>query len=169
MTDTELKAGEISFREGDIFSWRYKPEIEKKIDSVTIAYWCKSRIAIYSDGVLYDTYWSSPREGRLDPDRVLLTFSGNARDMTAIPASERVFYRSEDIVDTRHANDRGAPVYIKPGCTRNAEWMRAHYESTMERERSAISFAQRRIDECVDHLKNIERGDLTIHFPVYSR
>lgn len=153
--------------EGDIFRWRYKDEKPEDLGGYR-RYHCKSQIAVFEKGTLRDTYWGSSNEDRLDQARVTLTFQGNRHEMTVIPSWEREFYRHEDLVDMNHPNNSRAEVYVKAGAGRDAERMRAYFEYAIDRAKSDISSAHRRIHECEEAIGAIAVGDLTRHFPVYS-
>ncbi len=156
-------------REGDIFTWRYKEDVEKRRynNGVNTAYWCKSQIAVVKNGDLVDTYWSSSgHDGSyLDPNEIVLTFRGNPADMEKIYPGERVFYRDEDIVDMNHPNNSGAPVYAKG--PRNVEVMAAYYKYQIERIENEIKLATRRIEECQNAISRLESGKTDGSFPVY--
>jgi hypothetical protein len=85
-----------------------------------------------------------------------------------IPRWEREFYKPEDIVDMSHPNNTDATVYLKAGMGRAPERMKAYFEYAIDRARSDISSAHRRILECKEALEAIASGDLARHFPVYS-
>lgn len=161
----------LTFNEGDIFFWKYTLERYEQISSRGWSpYHCKSQIAVVKGDLLKDTYWGmSGSEGRLDPSEVTLEFQGNPNTMTLIEPYERVFYRPEDVVDMSHPNNSGAPVYVKEGAARNAETMLEFYRYEMERERSAIEWAQHHIAEFAAAIAKIERGETDGSFPLYVR
>jgi hypothetical protein len=156
------------FREGDIFTWRYKEDVEKSRHNcgVNTAYWCKSQIAVVRNGHLVDTYWGLSNDGSyLNRDEIVLTFLGNPADMEKIYPGERVFYRDEDIVDMSHPNNSGAPIYAK--ASRNADVMKAYYTYQIERTENEIEWATRRIKECRNAISQLEAGKTDGSFPVY--
>lgn len=155
-------------KEGDIFRWRYKDEKPSDLGGYR-RYHCKSQMAIFTRGTLHDTFWGSTSwEDRVDFEKADLVFLGNMNEMQKISPWERVFYRDEDIVDMNHSNNSGAPVYVKVGASRDAETMKAYFEYKIERTKSEIDSAHRRINECEEALGVIASGDLSRHFPVYS-
>lgn len=158
-------------REGDIFRWRWTPEKEAAILKFHFSsYWCRSQIATVRGGVLYDTFWSTQTSDyALRPEDVILDFQGNPADMVKISEHERTLYRPEDIVDMRHPNNSGAPVYVKAGAARDAQTMLAFYRYEIEQEQSAIRSAQRHIEEFEEAVRRINGGDLGGSFPIYSR
>lgn len=156
------------FEEGDIFRWRWKDE-DKRVreagGSWSTVYWCRSQTAVFRDGQLRDTYWSSPADGLLEPDRVNLTFLGNSNKMRKIFPGEKVFYRFEDVVDMSHANNSGATVYVKAG--RDAGVMREYYEYTITRFESDRQSIDRRIAECREALEKVAAGEVDASLPVF--
>lgn len=153
--------------EGDIFRWRYKDEKPEDLGAYR-RYHCRSQIAVFENGALRDTYWGSPYDGILDPDAVILNFQGNRHAMEKIPHGERVFYRSEDLVDMRHMNNSRAPIYVKLGARRDVATMKAYFEYEIVRATSDISLAQCRIDDCKIALAAIASGDPSGNFSVYN-
>jgi hypothetical protein len=157
-------------KEGDIYTWRYKPERYDAISRFKDPYWCRSRIAVVSNGSLEDTYWG-PHSGynRLNPDDLELTFQGNPADMQYIPYCEYVFYKPEDIVDLRHSNNAGAAVYVKPGKDRDAETMREYYEARIDDADREMRSARERIERCNAILADIATGNTGGSLPVWTK
>lgn len=157
-------------KEGDIFTWRFKPEIETKRRQYTSdPYHCRSRIAIVKDGILQDTFWYSGSDNStLHQEEVDLTFQGNPADMTVIPKYDRVFYRPEDIVDMNHPNNSGAPVYVKAGKGRDPETIKQYFEYVIERAESDKRSADWKIEKCREALEAVARGEIDLSFPVYN-
>lgn len=166
--DTEITVTK-DLKEGDIFSWRYADEAErvkKASGNYTTVYWCRSQRAVFHEGRLRDTYWYSGSEhSYLNADSVVLTFLGNPEDMQEISIHYKAFYRPEDVVDMNHANNSGAPVYVKG--ERDPELMKAYYASWRERFEGDIRLAQDRIKDCDNAIADIERGELNKYFPSY--
>lgn len=157
-----------NFEEGDIFHWRWKDETRHYSSGVSTAYWCKSRIAIFSRGSLCDTYWGSEAEHPLDLTEVELEFKGNANEMKRIQAWEKDWYRSEDIVNMNHSNNSNAPVYLKTGATRDAQTMRDHFAYKIERAESEARWAVEKVEKYRAALAAVDRGELDGNFPSYS-
>lgn len=157
------------FKEGDIFHWRFKPDVEtKRRNYSSDPYHCKSRIAVVKDGILQDTFWYGGSDNAvLRQDDITLEYQGNPSDMTVIPESEKVFYRHEDLVDMNHSNNSRAPVYVKAGKSRDRETMRAYFSCKIERAESDIRSANSRISELRNALKTIESGTTSGSFPIY--
>jgi hypothetical protein len=156
-----------TMKAGDIFRWRWTDEVERRIrEHSHDAYWCRSCIATFDGETLRDTFWGSDSDGRLDLDRVTLTFLGNANEMKTIYPGERVFYRDEDVVSMQHSNNSGAPVYVKAG--RDAATMKAYYAYQGERAESEIEWMQRRIAECSENIARIDAGDIDGVFSIWS-
>lgn len=146
-------------KDGDIFHWTFKGENVQH--GPFGSYHCCSQIAVFENGVLRDTYWSAGGSCRtVDPAKVNLTYRGNKRKMTEIRESVIQFYRPEDVVDMRHSNNSRAPIYIKPGAERDAETMRENIRWKIERCKSEINSANRRIEMLHEDLAKIEAGDL---------
>lgn len=170
MGEGDIVTADRELTEGDIFSWRYTEPAEAGIRKVRHdPYHCKSRVAIFRNGRLQDTYWSGlSNDGVLDTDRVVLTFLGNPSAMQKINEWERVFYRYEDLVDMRHSNSTGAPVYVKLGAKRDAAAMREYFLYKGQRFNSDIETAQRKIVECRNAVAAIDRGEIDGHFPTWD-
>lgn len=162
--DTGGRTDGREVRDGDIFRWRYVDEKPHDLGAYR-RYHCKSQIAVFENGVLRDTYWHSKLDGHLDRESVILEFQGNAFEMEKIPFAETVFYRPQDIVDMRHANDSGAQVYAKG--PRNAEAMKSYFEYAIERTNGEIKSRKARLEECERVLEAIAAGELYHSFPVY--
>lgn len=160
-------------RDGDIYHWVWneaRVERSRKFWGNTNLYHCKSQIAVVVDGVLKDTFWgTSGSDGYLSPNDVVLTFQGNVNDMSVILEWEKVFYRREDLVDMNHSNNSRAPVYAKPGTSRDAATMKEYYETKIADAERDIVWEHRRIKECQDSLARIEAGELTGIFSTYSK
>lgn len=104
-------------------------------------YWCKSRLAVVKNGKLYDTFWSSPSyEHTVDPAKVDLTLLCDDT-WTVIPNGKQQYYDPEDVVDTRHSNHSGAPIYLRPGAQKSKaailETLAAREEEANRKIRSA--------------------------------
>lgn len=142
-------------REGDIFRWRWKDEKLHGDSGPWRSYHCKSQIAIFHSGEFYDTFWlhcygdgwnfSSDRI--LRPDSITLEkHEGNYADMKRIRPYDAPYYRPEDIVDLRHSNDSNAPIYLRPGATRNAEVILEEIAYRRDRAEGEIRSAQHTIE-----------------------
>ena len=164
-TATENK---IKMNEGDIFHWRYADEdIRQNRPFGLYIYHCKSRIAVFKNGYLRDTYWHEMSNNIVDPSEVILEFQGNPADMTIIPKWERGFYRHEDIVDMNHANNSNAPVYLKSGAKRDAKTMLEYFEYAKTRAEEKARSALDRANDCAKAIARINDGDVDGNFPSY--
>lgn len=151
-------------KDGDIYRWEWKDVEAHGGYGDFRAYHCKSQIAVCKDGVLYDTFWGISWEHTVSVKDVNLTFLGNSNEMSEIREYEMPYYRRQDIVDTRHSNNRRAPIYLKAGAERDAETMLAHAtykRETAERERDS---ADRDINHWTEIESAIQSGNLTVHF-----
>lgn len=148
-------------REGDIYRWRWRDEGRHADSGPYRSYHCKSRIAVVHGGQLYDTFWSGfSYEHRVDPEKVILTYEGNPAEMTQIQPYNVPYYRREDIVDLRHSNNSGAPVYLRAGATRNAEVMLAEIAYRRDRAEAEIRSHQHTIERLDEAKALTESGKL---------
>jgi len=44
-------------REGDVYKWYFKNDLEYRQKSPSTAYWCMDNLAVVHNGNLIDTYW----------------------------------------------------------------------------------------------------------------
>ncbi len=147
-------------KDGDIYFWWWKTPS----DSHFINHHCWSMKAEANNGKLYDTYWSD-RSKQLDLEKVEIKHQGNFHEMTKI--LQPAYYRSEDIVDMRHANASQAPIYLKAGAKRDPEIMRELAKNEINISESAIRLAKNRIEQLHEAITLIDTGELdSIHIPV---
>jgi hypothetical protein len=146
-------------RDGDIYLWRWADPARDNA-GMWGDYHCYSRIALVRNGQLFDTYWSSDQK-KLDPNQVVLTYLGNpTTDLNVIPHYQAVYYRPEDVVDTRHSNNSSAPVYIRAGAVRDATTMHLEVVRRIEDEKSTIRCAQAALTRLEADLELILSGKL---------
>lgn len=146
----------MELNEGDIFFWSY-PDTGHV--SIFDRYHCKSRKAIVQNGMLIDTFWSSPSsEHRIDPDSVVLDFKGNLSTLEEIRAYEACYFRPEDIVDMRHSNQPRAKVYRRAEATRDVEVMRAEAARLTELCHAQIRRANSSLEWIERDLRLIDAG-----------
>lgn len=145
-------------REGDIYRWRYTEEYE---DTRGLSYHCRSRIAVYENGRLYDTFWgSSPTDTSwLNPDKVHLTLLGNRNDLEELSDNEE-YYNPEDLVVMRHSNNSRAKTLVKPEATRDPEVMRKLALEKRGKAERDLQSAARDIARAEVALDAINRGDI---------
>lgn len=148
-------------REGDIYRWRWADSTRDTDCGPFRSYHCRSQVAIFEDGHLHDTYWSSGGGDRwLDPAKVDLTLWANKADLTEISKHEVVYYRREDVVDLRHPNNSFGPVYVRTGARRDAATMLELIEDRLDQARREIEWAQRRIKELTQDAEKVRAGQL---------
>lgn len=152
---------EKRIRDGDIYHWRWKDDERHENTNAFGGYHCKSRIAVATDGDLFDTYWMECNgRSRLRMREVIVTLLGNSNDMDEIREWDLPYYRDEDIVDTRHPNASIAPIYLKRGAKRDATTMRAHAVEKMDQAKRDLDSAHRQIGRMAEVLNLIDSGDL---------
>ena len=148
-------------KDGDIFRWRYKQHvIDKNQDSINSGtlYWCCSQIAVYKNGKLRDTYWSSGCDGRRwEADQAKqdlnLEFLANGEDLEETIHPQ--YYDPEDVVDIRHANQSRNGLYIRKGAKRSKKIMTALIKSKIGRKTSDIEWAKRQVEQLKEKLVDI--------------
>lgn len=83
----------ISLREGDVYRWYYKNDVEYRQKSPSTAYWCMDNQAVVHNGNLIDTYWlymdkeqiiESSSCHHLDIDKIDIEFVCNLNDVRFI-------------------------------------------------------------------------------------
>lgn len=140
----------LELRDGDIFRWRWK-DAERDADNAPYrSYHCKSQLAVVHNGRLYDTFWHDylgNSDCVVKREDVILVLLGNSNDMTKIDRWKTVYYRPEDIVDMRHSNISGAPVYLKAGAKRDPKTMLAMVKWQTEECRRNIKSAERKLED----------------------
>ena len=119
---------------------------------------------------MHDTFWSDfhSREW-VDIELVDIEFMGNPADMKQIPESETMFYRYQDLVDMRHSNNSGAPIYVKTGASRCPVVMREYYERKKSDTLRSIQSLQERAAECDVYMARISVGDIDGYFHTMPR
>lgn len=148
--------------DGYIYFWRYTEERDAAIRKHRHdPYWCKSRIAIVRNGLLIDTYWSDQTSDRaIGPDEVDADFKGNEATLRKINHWETDYYEPDDIIDTRHANHSGAPVYVKSDAARSKARILEHLAYKRERAESAIRSANWDIERIDKTIADVTAGNL---------
>ncbi|MEO1564130.1 MAG: hypothetical protein AAFR98_11900 [Pseudomonadota bacterium] len=152
-------------REGDIYRWRYKQEIEKKRGGLGGfgAYHCKSCIAVFDGKHLVDTFWGQrSTEHAIDPERVDLVLVGNKNDLIELNDNE-AYYDPNDLVVMRHSNDSRAKTLMKPDAKRDPDVMRkllVQKRGDAEREMQSASRDLERIAVALHRLENGEINKL---------
>lgn len=111
-------------KDGDIFHWKWSdPDRDNRAPYGD--YHCKSQIAVFENGKLFDTFWgSSPTDNSyLQEDEVTLTLLGNKNDLEVLSDQEE-YYDPSDLIVMRHSNDSRAKTLVKPGASRSKQKMR---------------------------------------------
>ena len=150
---------------GDIFKWSYNAKwLKKKNDGNNngTTYWCDSRIGVFNDGVLVDTFWGGSCSSNdtsftveMIESMLEVEFIANEDDLISAQPSERAYYLDSDCVDLNHPNSTRGNFYLRKGAKKNVEKM----ERILKRERnniaSSIRFQLRSISQLDEQLKNV--------------
>lgn len=164
-------------REGDIYKWKWKPELGRNDWGAFGSYHCKSRTAIVHDGCLLDTYWmnfgsSFKQQGWAESragahsvcfDTVDLTLIANLEDLEEIHHGEEAYYARQAIVDLRHENCSSAPIYKRKGTQRCAAVMARLLNDKIEGCENQIRSAERDLQTYQKQLDDVSSGDTTIY------
>ena len=135
-----------NFKEGGYFKWNFKEEFTK--GDLSLIYWCRSRIARYSQGTLKDTYWSdySSNNYELDMDKVEIQFLGNINDYFRISESDAKYYDKENLLNLSHANNRlGDNLYVRVDAARSKTKMVEEIESRIQSAKHDLQSAERQL------------------------
>ena len=147
-------------REGDIYSWRWADPKRDADRGSYGSYHCCSCIAVVHGGKLVDTYWFGGGNKILDPSSVEICLLGNVADCTEIRPHEIAYYRREDIIDMRHANNSSGPIYLRKGATRDAAAIMGVIEHGIETYEREIKFAKQRIEHLQKNAERVLAGEL---------
>ena len=142
-------------KDGDIYFWKWKNDIYR-----FMPYHCLSCKAIARDGQLVDTFWHDSDNRVLSMDEIDAEFMGNEHDMSQISKREIDYYRREDVVDMRHANNSSAPIYVKVGAQRDPAVILEHLRYQVEKTESAIRSAQHDIKLLNGQIEAVNAGRL---------
>ena len=153
-------------RDGDLFRWCYKQHVvDKNNESLKAGtlYWCCSRVAIYKNGKICDTYWSMGCEGRSwtieDAEQDLnLTLLANIEDIEITEHPQ--YYNPKDVVDISHKNLSRGGVYILKGAKRSKSQMIALINKKIDDEIYSVDRAKREVEFLKKKLIDIETADL---------
>lgn len=155
--------GDGIFKDGDVFYWSW---LDPKR-----SYHCCSGKAIYKNGRIVDTFWPTgnnrswtPEEARKEID---FEFKGNLVELVEIPRSEKDHYHHLDVTDLAHSNNSGAKVYKRPEAKKDRHVMLCLAEYRLERARSDLMIAQRRVEEFTALVKKIAEMDEDVQIPDY--
>lgn len=152
-------------KDGDIFKWSWKPgEMVGQSD----IYWCKSRIAIAKNGLLFDTFWSTGDNFKVPADKVDLKFIANMSDLTTIFYDDAKSYDPADVVDLRHCNNSHKEnVFIRTGAERSARKMAERIRRAIEDAEREARYLKDKIVRLNAELSNVEHGG-DLNFPPSS-
>jgi hypothetical protein len=152
----------IEFKEGDIYHWRYKRDVESRILKFSCdAYWCKSCIGVVKNGLLSDTYWGydkttwTPEEADQDLE---LTYVANFDDLEKKNESAKSYYEDADCVNLNHQNSTRGNFYIRKGAKKSRNKMIAVAKEKRERELQTAKLAQRIADDLAETIRKLESG-----------
>lgn len=145
-------------KDGDIYFWRWR-------DGVALSDWpyhCMSQKAVVKDGRLLDTFWHSHSDrSELNPDKVVLEHKGNVADLREIDPHEIPYYDADCVIDMRHSNHSGAPVYVPKGAARSREAMHQHIAETRNKLNSEIQHLRWRLGRLDAAERKVSLGELS--------
>lgn len=162
---------DLSWREGDVYFWRYRYE-SQEFGDFTTKYWCCARMAIIVDGILHDIYWMYINGHKLSDhgthgrywmpieakDRLILLYKGNLDQFDAIADYNEPLYAEADILDLRHANSSQKQIYLRKGAMRSKGRMLEHCRYLREKAESALRSAQHNVQRYAEIEAEIEAG-----------
>jgi hypothetical protein len=152
---------EIELKDGQIYRWRWADEA-RHLDGLRSwgSYHCKSKIAIVKGGRLIDTYWSDMSSDRaVHREDVQLTLLCD-QSWPTIRKYDLPLYDPADVVDTRHPNDSGAPIYLRPGAVKSAARMLDQIEYLEDQAKGEIRSAQWQLERMAKYRDHIDAGRL---------
>ena len=149
----------MTFRDGDIFRWHYRPEREKQIRD---PYWAKSCIGVVREGRLVDTYWHGNDSINWTPEEAAreleLTYLGNFAELTKTPEHKADYYDESDCVNLNHPNSGKGNFYVRTGAKRSRTKMLKVATYKLERAKSELASAQRDIERFQGLIEGINAG-----------
>lgn len=147
-------------KDGQIYRWRWADDKRDADCGQYGSYHCRSRIAIVHGGKLIDTYWSGMiSDGRLNKDDVLVELIAD-KSWQKIKKWDLPYYDSSDVIDTRHANDGNAPIYLKPGATRSKQAIIESIDYRVQQAEQNIRSAQFELERLAQKRVLAEEGRL---------
>lgn len=150
----------VQLTEGDIYFWRWKTPREH------MPYHCYSQKAIVRKGRLLDTFWYDMTSDRaINPAHLDLVYQGNENELRKINEWEIDYYEHEQVVDMRHSNSSGAPVYVQANAVRSQSRMLEYLKYKREREESKIRMAQHTIERIDEAIAKVSEGQLDGYLP----
>lgn len=154
----------IILKEGDIFKWFYKNDLEYRRNNQNTAYWCMDNQCVVRDGVLIDTYWLgvdlsasiSSNAFQLDISKIDLEFVCNLYCTKFIKE-----YEIEDY-------DRVYNLSYQKGCYKvfaidkdaqvSKKALRAKYVRKLEEAEYHKQCAERDIEKYTNYIKDLENA-----------
>ena len=152
----------MNFKNGDVFRWSYTDQkLKEKKDGNNggTTYWCCSQIAIYEEGRLRDTYWSTGGNKTWTPEQaekdLELTSLGNIYEYRRAHHSERVHYLDKDCLDLNHSNSTSGNFYIRKDAKKDVAKMKRIMQRNIDRLESDIEYKQRCIDSYSKQIESL--------------
>ena len=147
-------------KDGQIYRWRWADDKRDADCGQYGAYHCMSRIAIVQGGSLIDTFWhGTSSDGLLNRDDVLVELIADT-SWRKIQKWDLPYYDSSDVIDTRHANDGNAPIYLKPGATKSKQAIIESIDYRVQQAEQTIRSAQYELDRLAQKRVLAEEGKL---------
>ncbi len=133
----------MEYNNNDVFSWKYT----NKDGIKDYAYWCKSQICIYKDGVFTDTYWGNSNDNKIFTEKdidtkITLTLLGNFNDYRKAQLFERAWYLDKDCMNLNHANSSRDNFYIRKDAVKNLDKMKRVLKRKLRNLENDIEYAQ---------------------------
>ena len=147
-------------KDGQIYRWRWADDKRDSDCGPYGSYHCRSRIAIVQGGWLIDTFWhGTSSDGALNRDDVLIELIAD-QSWPTIKKWSLPYYDSSDVIDTRHANDGNAPIYLKPGATRSKQAIIESIDYRVQQAEQSIRSAQFELERLAQKRALAEEGKL---------
>jgi hypothetical protein len=154
---------ELSWRDGDIYFWRYR---EEPLRGYTLR--CCARKAIVCDAILIDIYsayivdhkvsvYRGRRWSRTIAASLLdLEYKGNLDEFDAIADYNEPLYDEADILDLHPSSPK--QIFLRKGAVRSKDRMLERCRYLREKAESALRSAQRDVDRYAETGAKIEAG-----------
>ena len=147
-------------KDGQIYRWRWADDKRHYESGPFGSYHCRSQIAIVYRGCLIDTFWhGTSSDGFLNRDDVLIELIAD-QSWPTIKKWSLPYYDSSDVIDTRHANDGNAPIYLKPGATRSKQAIIESIDYRVQQAEQSIRSAQFELERLAQKRALAEEGKL---------
>lgn len=156
----ELGLEDVS--DGAVYSWSYK---ETNDPGPYGDYHCCSRIGIFQNGELHDTFWGFPesygnsRKFGLDRMKDLkLKFLGNLRDYEKRSEYAEAYYDSEDVMNLNHSNSSRGNFYVRKSARRSERKMIEYVETKIKLAYWNKASAENDAERWIKTLGEIQKG-----------